>query len=68
MNEIALDTQSKKRGNETKTKKKKRAMATHTHQQDGTILTRRLLLRGAQESDLESLHELFTDEDVMRYW
>lgn len=43
-------------------------MATLSHQQDGLIRTQRLLLRGAQESDLESLHELFSDEEVMRYW
>ena len=43
-------------------------MATFTPREDGAIRTRRLLLRGAQESDLEALHELFSDEDVMRYW
>ena len=43
-------------------------MATTTPQKDGPITTPRLLLRDAQESDLESLHELFSDEEVMRYW
>ena len=43
-------------------------MVAFTPQEDGAIRTRRLLLRGAQESDLEALHELFSDEDVMRYW
>ena len=43
-------------------------MATPPHQQDGTTPTPPPLPRRAQESDLESLHELFTDEDVMRYW
>lgn len=43
-------------------------MATLSHQQDGPIKTQRLLLRGAQESDLEPLHEIFSDEEVMRYW
>ena len=43
-------------------------MEVFTPQDDGAIRTRRLLLRAAQESDLEALHELFSDEDVMRYW
>lgn len=64
----ALRHTTQKARERNKDKETERAMATHTHQQDGTILTRRLLLRGAQESDLESLHEMFTDEDVMRYW
>lgn len=43
-------------------------METPIRRKDGAIRTRRLLLRAAQESDLISLHELFRDEDVMRYW
>ena len=36
--------------------------------EDGAVRTPRLLLRGAQESDLDPMHGLFRDEDVMRYW
>ena len=43
-------------------------MVAFTPKEDGAIRTRRLLLRAAEESDLEALHELFSDEDVMRYW
>ena len=43
-------------------------MATPTIREDGTIRTRRLLLRAAQESDLVPLHQLLSNEDVMRYW
>lgn len=32
------------------------------------ILTSRLLLRGARENDAHSLHEAFSDPEVMRYW
>jgi RimJ/RimL family protein N-acetyltransferase len=33
-----------------------------------TLQTERLLLRAAQPSDLDDLFEIFSDEDVMRYW
>ncbi|KAM0800331.1 acyl-CoA N-acyltransferase [Usnea florida] len=33
-----------------------------------TILTPRLILRAAQASDLDALHDMYSDEEVMRYW
>ena len=33
-----------------------------------TIRTPRLLLRQARPSDLEDLHVMMSDDDVMRYW
>ncbi|CAF9912561.1 MAG: hypothetical protein HETSPECPRED_000973 [Heterodermia speciosa] len=33
-----------------------------------TIETTRLILREAQENDLEDMHKMFGDEEVMRYW
>ncbi len=32
------------------------------------IRTKRLLLRDARESDLDALHEIFSDPRAMRYW
>lgn len=32
------------------------------------IRTPRLLLREARENDLEDLHAMFSNDDVMRYW
>lgn len=43
-------------------------MESPTFPEHEPIRTKRLLLRAAQESDLHSFHELFSDEDVMRYW
>ena len=33
-----------------------------------SLKSARLLLRAAQESDLDAFHAMFTNEDVMRYW
>jgi len=32
------------------------------------LQTERLILRAAQESDLDDFFEMFSNEDVMRYW
>jgi RimJ/RimL family protein N-acetyltransferase len=33
-----------------------------------TITTSRLVLRGAREEDVESLYEVFSHPEVMKYW
>lgn len=33
-----------------------------------TLQTKRLILRKARESDLDAFYEMFSNEDVMRYW
>ena len=43
-------------------------MASLAPQTTKVLRTRRLTLRAACESDLAAFHEIFSNEDIMRYW